>query len=106
MNNGSFENLCINLSNSWIISCSILTCGILTCSYLKSLNNLSLFHMKQKYKLLDFGEEKDNIKLYLLNEKIKKEEKLFIYYEKTFYFGFIIGISISGISIFFLKISK
>ena len=81
----------------------ILTGGILTCSYLKALNNLSLFHMKQKYKLLDFVEEKDKIKLYLLNEKIMKEEKIFNHYEKTFYFVFIVGISLSGFGILLFK---
>lgn len=94
MNKASFENLFINLSNSWILSCSILTGGILTCSYLKAINYLSLFHMKQKYKLLDLGGEK---------EKIMKEEKLINQYEKTFYIIYITGISITCFSILLFK---
>ena len=38
MNNSSLENMIINISNSWIISCSILTCGIMTCVYINGLS--------------------------------------------------------------------
>jgi len=45
MNNSSLLNLSVNISNGWIIGCSILTCGIMTCAYLNSL------HMKRKFRL-------------------------------------------------------
>jgi len=51
MNNSSLEKLSINISNSWIIGCSILTCGIMTYAYLDSISNISLIHMKRKYRL-------------------------------------------------------
>lgn len=39
MNNSSLEKLSINISNSWIIGCSLLTCGIMTYAYLDSISN-------------------------------------------------------------------
>jgi hypothetical protein len=51
MNNSSLLNLSVNISNGWIIGCSILTCGIMTCAYLNSLSNISLLHMKRKFRL-------------------------------------------------------
>ena len=51
MNNSSLLNLSVNISNGWIIGCSILTCGIMTCAYLNGFSNISLLHMKRKYRL-------------------------------------------------------
>lgn len=48
MNASALENFSVNISNGWIISCSILTFGIITCAYLKSISNI---HIKRKYKL-------------------------------------------------------
>jgi hypothetical protein len=50
MNNSSLLNLSNNISNGWIIGCSILTWGIMTCAYLNGLSNISLLHMKRKYR--------------------------------------------------------
>jgi hypothetical protein len=42
MNASALQNISINISNGWIISCSILTFGIIRCIYLRSIsNNLS-----------------------------------------------------------------
>jgi len=49
MNNSSLLNLSVNISNGWIIGCSILTCGIMTCAYLNGFSNISLLHMKRNY---------------------------------------------------------
>ena len=47
----SIENLGVNISNAWIIGCSILTCGIITFAYLNGISDLQLLHMKRKYRL-------------------------------------------------------
>lgn len=51
MNNSSLERCIINISNGWIIGCSILTFGIITNAYLHGISNISLIHMRHKYKL-------------------------------------------------------
>jgi len=61
MNASSIKNLGINLSNGWIISCSILTCGIITCAYLNGISDLQLLHMKRKYKLEQERDKHDNL---------------------------------------------
>ena len=51
MNASSLEKLSIDISNGWIIGCSILTFGIITCAYLNGVSNIPLINMKRKYRL-------------------------------------------------------
>lgn len=50
MNASSLENMSVNISNGWIIGCSILTCGLITVAYLNGRSNLQILHMKHKYR--------------------------------------------------------
>jgi hypothetical protein len=50
MNASSLENMSVNISNGWIIGCSILTCGLLTCAYINGRSNMQLLLMKRKFK--------------------------------------------------------
>jgi hypothetical protein len=83
----------INISNSWIIGCSILTCGIMSYSYLNSINNLQIIHMKHKY-MVELKKIENSINL---TNEIKNEDILISYYRKQFNFVFILGIT--GISL-------
>jgi hypothetical protein len=79
-------NNCINnISNGWIIGCSLLTCGIITSSYLHAINNIKMFHMKHKH----------NKQMKLLD--INHEDQLISYYSTQYTIAFILGIT--GISI-------
>jgi len=51
MNHFNFEKQSMNMSNSWILGCSLLSCGMMTYAYLDGLSNLPIIHMKRKYRL-------------------------------------------------------
>ena len=92
MNISSFEKMTNHISNSWILSCSILGCGILTCAYLNGINNIP---MKRKNRLeLEYPME-------LVCEKIKKEDKLISYYWNIYKVVFITGMT--GLSVITLR---
>ena len=65
MNNSSLEKLCMNISNSWVVSCSILTFGMMHYTYLNCINDKLFIHNKRKNilelqhidKLTDLGEK-------------------------------------------------
>ena len=99
MNNNILEKLGLNISNSWIVGCSILTGGIITHTYLTCISNLALLHMKHKYKL-----ELQQIENSELGDKIKNEDKIISYYWKHYSTVFIMGIS--GLSIISFRYSK
>jgi hypothetical protein len=92
MKSYNFENMVINISNGWIVGCSILSCGMMSYAYLDAIGKLPLIHMKRKYHLelskTEKSTDNDNV-----NEKIKNEEKLISYYFHYFNFAFIIGIA-------------
>lgn len=74
-----------NISNSWIIGCSVFTCGIITSSYLHGINELQLLHMKYKHK-----KEMDLVAdIY--------DDRCISYYSRHFTIAFILGIT--GISL-------
>jgi len=102
MNNLSLENLSINISKSWIISCAILTGGIMTSAYLNSLILLQQTHMKRKFKL----ELQQIEKVMDLREKnINNEDKIISYYGNCYNILFVT--CISGLTIIIAKtISK
>lgn len=50
MNASSLENMSMNISNGWIIGCSILTCGLITSAYINGISNIQMLHMKRKFK--------------------------------------------------------
>ena len=93
MNNSSLEKLSMNISNSWIIGCSILTYGIMTFSYLNGVSDLSIIHMKRKNSL----ELQQIEKTMDFSEKMKNEDKLISHYWKHYKFIFMTGIS--GLSV-------
>jgi len=93
MNNSSLEKLSVNISNSWIIGCSLLTYGIISSSYLNGISNLSLIHMKRKFKF-DLQQIEHSIDL---TTKMKNEDKIISYYWKHYNIVFITGIT--GISL-------
>jgi hypothetical protein len=93
MNNFKLEKISINMSNGWVIGCSILTCGMLTYAYLEGISNLYLIHMKRK-NILELQQIES---LNDLSEKIKKEEKIISYYWQHHNIVFILGIT--GVSI-------
>ena len=99
MNNNILEKLGLNISNSWIVGCSILTGGIITHTYLTCISNLALLHMKHKYKL-----ELKQIENSELGDKIKNEDKIISYYWKHYSTVFMMGIS--GLSIISFRYSK
>ena len=78
-----------NISNSWIIGCSLLTGGIITSSYLHGINELQLFHMKFKYK-----KEMDLIQNN--NNNNNNDNEFITYYSRHYTIAFILGIT--GIS--------
>ena len=70
MNNNILGNLGVNMSNSFIIGCSILSCGIISNAYLNGISNIPLLNMKHKHKL-QLQQIENNIDLTLINS-IKK----------------------------------
>jgi len=82
-----------NVSNGWVIGCSILTCGILTHSYLNGLGNIPPIHMKNKYRLelLEIDKSID------LSESKKNHDEIISYYCKHINIIYIMGIT--GLSI-------
>ena len=50
MSTSSLEKCFADISNGWIIGCSILTVGMITSAYINSISNISLLHMKHKYR--------------------------------------------------------
>ena len=100
MNNNILEKLGINVSNKWIIGCSILSYGLITNAYLNSISDIPLIHMKYKYKL-ELQEIEKNIDL---SDKIKNEDKIIHYFWKYYNFAFIFGIT--GISVIAFKLKK
>ena len=78
-----------NISNGWIIGCSILTCGIMTCSYLDGINNILLIHIKRKFKLQ------------LQEIDTSNEDKLISYYWKHSNIMYVTGIT--GLTIIVLN---
>lgn len=100
MNNNILEKLGSNISNSWIVGCSILTCGVMTHTYLNCISNLALLHMKHKYKL-ELQQIENTIDL---NNKIKNEDTIISYYWKHYSTVFMMGIT--GLSIITFKYSK
>ena len=83
----------MNISNGWIVGCSILTCGMMTHAYLAGISNLPIIHMKRKYRL----ELQQIEKTMDLTEEIIKEDKIISYYWKHYTLVFMMGIS--GISV-------
>ena len=101
MNNSSLEKLSVNISNGWVLGCSILTCGMMSYAYLNGIGELPLIHMKRKYKLELQQMEKSTD----LREEIMNEDKIISYYWKYYTLVFMTGIS--GISfVTFLSIVK
>lgn len=100
MNNNILEKLGLNISNSWIIGCSILTGGIMTHTYLTCISNLAIMHMKHKY-ILELRQIKNTIDL---SDKIKNEENIISYYWKHYSTIFMMGIT--GLSIITFRYSK
>ena len=95
MNASSIEKMTNNISNGWIIGCSILSCGIMTCAYLNGISNIQMMHMKRKNRLeLEYPME-------LVCEKIKREDKLISYYWNIYKVVFITGMT--GLSVITLR---
>ena len=94
------EKFIINLSNSWIIGCSILTYGIISSSYLRGLGNIPLIHMKYKYKL-ELKQAENNADY---TDKIKNEEKKISYYWNQYTVVYLLGIS--GLTFGALRLNK
>ena len=46
MNNSILEKHVFKISKNWILGCSILSSGIIVHSYLNSIGNIPLLHMK------------------------------------------------------------
>ena len=97
MNNLSLEKMSINISNGWIIGCSILTSGIITYAYLDGLSNLPIIHMKRKY-MLKLQQIDNSIDL---TDKIINEDKIIRNYWNTYNAIYITAIS--GISIVIIR---
>ena len=93
MNHFNFEKLSGNISNSWILGCSILSCGMMSYAYLDGISNLPLIHMKRKYRL-QLQEIEKSIDL---QDQIKEEDKIISYYWKHYNIAFMLGIT--GISV-------
>ena len=70
-----------NISNGWIIGCSILTCGIMSCVYLDGINNILIMYIKRKFKLQ------------LQEIDTSNEDKLISYYWKHTSIIYVTGIS-------------
>lgn len=96
MSNFILEKLGCNLSNNWIIGCSILTFGIMSHAYLHNISNIHIIHIKHKY-MLELHQIKNNIDLY---DKIQIENKLISYYWNHYHCVFIIGITGSSMIVF------
>ena len=95
MNTSNIEKMTNDISNGWIIGCSILSCGILTCAYLNGISNIPIMHMKRKNRLeLEYPME-------LVCEKIKREDKLISYYWNIYKVVFITGMT--GLSVITLR---
>jgi len=93
----SLENMSINISNSFIIGCTILTGGIISANYLNCINNLQLIHMKNKNaKILKQFDTTIN-----LIDSINYEDKLISYYWRHHNIAFILGIA--GITLIIRK---
>ena len=88
MNNFNLERS-INMSKGWIIGCSILTCGMMSYTYLNSMSNHSLMHLKRKNRLELISENK-NIDL---SDKILNEDKMISYYWNHFNIIYLMGIA-------------
>jgi hypothetical protein len=97
MNHFNFEKQSINMSNSWILGCSLLSCGMMTYAYLDCLSNLPIIHMKRKYRL-QLQEIKKSCDL---QDQIKEEERIIAYYWKHYNIVFMLGIT--GVSFIALK---
>ena len=100
MKSSILEKLGLNISNSWVVGCSILSCGIMTHSYLNCISNIPLAHMKNKNRL----ELQEIEKKIDLSDKIKNEEKIISYYWK--YYNIIFMMGITGLSFIALKYKK
>jgi hypothetical protein len=61
MNISSLEKMSIHISNGWIIGCAILTFGIITRTYLDSISNIHLMHMKHKLYLRNISKKTKNL---------------------------------------------
>ena len=97
MDNINLENFSIDISKSWIISCSILTGGIMTCTYLNSLILLQQIHRKRKFKLE--LQQIENV-MDIREKNINKEDKLISYYGNCYTIIFVVCISGLTIIIF------
>ena len=102
MNHFNLEKLSVNLSNSWIVGCSILSCGMMTYAYLDGISNLPLIYMKRKYRL-ELQEKENSIDL---SDQIKKEDKMISYYWKHFNVAFMFGITGVSLVVFRSRLVK
>ena len=100
MKSSILEKFGVNVSNSWVVGCSILSCGIMKHSYLNCISNIPLAHMKYKNRL----ELQEIEKKIDLSEKIKNEEKIISYYWN--YYNIIFMMGITGLSFIALKYKK
>jgi hypothetical protein len=84
----------LNISNSFIIGCSILSYGIISSTYLSSINNLHIFHMNKKYKneLKQIDNSVNNIDTINSNDAINKEKGVILYYWKHYTISYILGV--------------
>ena len=92
MNNSILEKHVFKISKNWILGCSILSSGIIVHSYLNSIGNIPLLHMKYKYRL-ELQQIEKNINLI---DKIENLEKMILSCWK--YYNIIFVMSISGLS--------
>ena len=83
----NMNNSITNISNGWIIGCSVLTCGILTSVYLHAINDIQMFHMKHKHQK----------QMKLLDINSNEHDKLISYYSRHYTIVYILGIT--GISL-------
>ena len=102
MNNNILGNLGLNMSNSFIIGCSILSCGIISNAYLNGISNIPLLNMKHKHKL-QLQQIENNIDL---SDDIKNEEKQISYYWKQYNIIFMMGITGLSIIVFKSRLNK
>lgn len=92
MNTSTIEKVCANISNSWIIGCSIFSYGIITYAYLHSIDNLSFIHRKRKHWL----KLQQNANPIEYNEKINMENQQITFY--CIHYNAVYILALSGLS--------
>jgi hypothetical protein len=89
MKNYIQTNFISDISNGWIIGCSLLACGMVGSTYINGISNLCLLHSKNSYRNT-FVQINDNF--------VNNEKKLFNSYFNSINISFIVAIT--GLTIY------